>query len=305
MEKSKILVGHTKNMKFYIVDTTEVVKKMCKKSNIPDFFAMPMSYLMGQLYIMQESDIKSLGATISIKAKADGLFGDVYLRTTGKNKIYANMNLSSSKYKKYEEIVGKNDFNEFQNFFNIGTGLLEFTVYDAKKINYSSMVEIQNGRVDEAIKNYYEKSVQIDSFIQSSVSYDEFSSGAIVIEKLPGADDEIFEKVKDKFNRIYDIAILLKNNMSLDSIVKLIFEDDNKLYENDNFGDYYLDYYTIDYVHEIDYKCNCTKKALIKLAGQVLGKQEAQKLIEETGKLEITCDLCNKKYSESDINKIF
>lgn len=71
------------------------------------------------------------------------------------------------------------------------------------KTPYYTEIDItQDKTIEDAISEYYAKSEQLDTIIKTGIKYgdsnDILKSGAIFIQKLPNASDEIFWKWKRK-----------------------------------------------------------------------------------------------------------
>lgn len=304
---SKILSGSSKNFRFFLIDSTNVVKEMIKHNNIDDIFAYDLSKLLSIVYLVRENT-KVDYAKISIKVVADGLFGNITSLSTKNDSAILKLKLENDKIIKYNDSLQKNDFEEYKKIFSIGNGKLQINVDYGLKNIYTSTINIKNGNIDKAIYDYYMSSEQIDSIIFTSNTFenDKFlTSGAIIIQALPNADLSLLEKLKEKFKRIYSVSYLLNKSFDLEDIVSLIFEDDNFMFENNSNQKIYIDDYKINYIKDIFYNCNCNLEKMKELLISSVSKEEISEFLEKDKKIELQCNLCEKKYTIYSIDELF
>lgn len=304
--ESKILVGNTKNVRFFLVDSTNITKKMLEQNNLPDHFAYNVSKLLSIFYIISKN-IKIHGTEIYLKVDADGFFGNLKLKTTSENSSIMQVIIDEEKMKKLESIT---DIDEFKKYFSIGNGNFSISMDYNLKNKYKSNIKIENGDIDKAIYDYYKISEQVESIIRTSTSFDGetfLNSGAILIQAMPKCDETILEKLNNKLNKLYDISYLLNKGFSLEKIVSLIFEDDDKMFEN-NKENILIEEYRINEVSDILYNCDCNYNKMLRALKISLSKNEIENMLKEDEKIEMVCNLCGKKYYLSnidDLDKIF
>lgn len=304
---SKILSGNSKNFRFFLIDSTNVVKDMIKHNNIDDIFAYDLSKLLSVVYLVRENT-KVDYAKISIKVLADGLFGNITSMATKNNSAILKLKLDDEKIIKYNKSLLENNFDEYKKIFSIGNGKLQINVDYGLKNIYTSTINIKDGNIDKAIYDYYKSSEQVDSIIFTSNTFenDKFiSSGAIIIQTLPNTDISLFEKLKEKFKRIYSISHLLSKSFKLEDIISLIFEDDEFMFENNLEQKTYIDDYKINYVKDIFYECNCSLEKMIELLKTSVSKEEILEFLEKDKKIELQCNLCDKKYTIHSIDELY
>lgn len=303
---SKILIGNTKNVRFFIIDSTKITKDMMEQNDLPDYFAYDLSKLLSLFEIVRENS-KIEDTRVYLRVRANGMFGDLSFKTTGKDKLIARINIDEEKIEKFNEMCNSKNLEEFKKYFSIGDGVLEFTYDYGLKQNYNTNIEIKNGNVDDSIYNYYLKSEQVQSIVSASTYYEDsklLKTGGLLIQALPNADEEILKKLENKMKKIHDVATLLKNDFTLEKIAELIFEDDDKMYLNGNTKKEYIEEYNISRIKEIKYECDCSLEKMITALKISLSINEIKKILEEDGKIEMVCNLCGKKYVVNSMEEL-
>ena len=116
------------------------------------------------------------------------------------------------------------------------------------------------------------------------------SAGGIFVSALPGADDNaitVMEDILTNFTRVSDLF----KEMTPEDII-----------------DRYFSHFDIFYLPDVypTYECTCTRERLEKVVVS-LGRDEAYDILREKGKLELTCQFCNKKYvfTKNDVDTLF
>ncbi len=149
-----------------------------------------------------------------------------------------------------------------------------------------------SGEIAEDFATYLLKSEGIASAVALGVLTDSNgcpASGGIVIEALPGADENVIFMLEDIMTNFKNISSILKEKTP---------EEITEFY----FG--HLDCTTFP-AEEIKYECDCVKKIAGIIRG--LGRQEAENIIAEQGSIEVKCDYCSKKYiyKQEDLDSLF
>lgn len=148
--------------------------------------------------------------------------------------------------------------------------------------NWSGIVELQTGEIAEDFAYYFAVSEQTPSAVSLGVlvneDYSIASAGGLILQMLPGAQEEDIVAVEKLMAEIKPMSTLIKDNDSLEEIVLTLFDDVKILSYQD-----------------VDYRCSCST-ATMKRALLTLPKEERMAMIEEDGGAEITCNFCNEHY---------
>ncbi|MCJ7856862.1 Hsp33 family molecular chaperone HslO [Lachnospiraceae bacterium NSJ-143] len=176
----------------------------------------------------------------------------------------------------------------------VGNGSLRVIKDIGLKEPYSGSIELISGEIADDITYYYAASEQIPSSVGLGVLVDTDLSikhaGGFIIQLMPGADDELVEKLEKKLLTIPYITDMLDSGYNAEKILQAIL------------GDMGLE--ILDRV-PVAYKCDCSR-ARVEQALISLGKKELSQIIDEDKKAELTCHFCNKVYNfdESELKKL-
>lgn len=115
------------------------------------------------------------------------------------------------------------------------------------------------------------------------------AAGGVIVEALPSADENTLVMLEDIVRNFTSVSALLSEK-SAEEIMDFYFG--------------HLHCEVLD-TEPIRLFCNCAEKVEGIIAG--LGRQEAESIIKEQGKIEINCDYCRSQYvyTEKDLDRIF
>lgn len=157
------------------------------------------------------------------------------------------------------------------------------------KKRYQSVAVLANHDLATALDEYMIQSEQLKSLFV--LVYTESKIVGLMLQQLPDHAD----KYVDEVARIFVLAgTLTRDELLRDEIdvllQKIFAEDDIVIFDR----------------QAVTFSCTCSHD---KVSGMLLslGKEEAQSIIAEMGKIEVTCDFCNMHYvfSEQDITDMF
>ncbi|GLC33131.1 hypothetical protein PLESTB_000367000 [Pleodorina starrii] len=153
---------------------------------------------------------------------------------------------------------------------------------------YTGMVPIVSGEVAEDLANYLVDSEQTNSALGLGVSLDRDcnvkSAGGWLVQILPFCSEETLVQLESNLSSMPTITTLLNEGCSAQDITERILEGLGVLPEGQAITPRYG-------------PCEeaALKKRMIR-AVAALGKQEVADIIQQEGKLEVTCDLCQQTY---------
>lgn len=167
----------------------------------------------------------------------------------------------------------------------IGRGRLNIIRDLGLKEPYVGQVPIVTGEVAEDITYYYAKSEQVPTATGLGVlvdtDYSIKAAGGFMIQLMPFATDEVAAKLEEQVRSIPSVTDMIVSGMSAEDILFKVCDGFDMMMDNN--------------VIVPKYECKCSKdrmeRALISI-----GKTELQKLIDETGEAELTCQFCDAKY---------
>ncbi len=150
---------------------------------------------------------------------------------------------------------------------------------------YIGQTILVTGEIAEDLTYYYATSEQIPSSVALGVLMNKDNTvrqaGGFIIQLMPGADDEIIEKLEKKICSLPGITALLDKGMSPEDIL------------NEVLGEFVL---TVNEKKPCAYECDCSRKRVAK-ALLSIGKKDLEEIIAEGKDTEMSCQFCGKKYS--------
>lgn len=166
----------------------------------------------------------------------------------------------------------------------LGVGVLSVIKDIGLKEPYVGQTILVSGEIAEDLTYYYATSEQTPSSVALGVLMNRENTvrqaGGFIIQLLPGASDEIVDRLEKKLKELQSITALLDAGNTPEMILKYILEE---------FGLNILD--TVP----TQFYCNCDKarveKALISIGGK-----ELNEMIEEGKTVEVNCHFCNMNY---------
>ena len=176
----------------------------------------------------------------------------------------------------------------------IGVGILTVISDTGLKEPYVGQVELISGEIAEDIAYYYASSEQVPSAVALGVLMNKDNTvkaaGGFIIQLMPGADEEIIEKIEEKIGSIAPVTTLISEGKSPEDILKLILGDLN-LEINEKI--------------EAGFRCNCSRERIEKALISI-GRKELETMVNENKPIEVGCHFCNKKYNfnVNDIEQI-
>lgn len=309
-----VLRGISKSLKFEILDTTELVKEVFERVK-PNLIYSERIAKMTTLAAILAQDIKSSNTRSSITLKTEGALQSIIAKTSANANVAVKVNIDEEKHNKLLEAIKNDDREEVNKLFSLNDGTLQIMIDYGLKNPYNSIFKIKDNLLELAMNDYYEKSTQTKSILITSVSYDEntnFSkSSGLLIQLLPNGDEEVFNFILEKLNRLTSITKMLEHNFSLERIVHLIFENDIELFENENKykGLPYDKLPKIEDIkildtNEIKFECDCSKSYMGKALMNSVSNKELEEMIKEDGNIEIVCSFCGEKYIFNNIEEV-
>lgn len=299
-KKSELIRGTSKCARFFVCDTTQVVKDAKSKHGLDAIATVNFGKLLTAAAMMGK-DLKVEDGVVSVEISGDGAYGKMVATANMKGHVKGYVGNSSNA--KLIDKDGNFVRDEKGRIKLIGDGIMQVRKDIGLKMPFSGMVALENQDIADIVASYFLQSEQIKSVVALGVKLNEDGSvnraGGYLIQLLPGAEDNFIDKLEEKLRKIRSITELLNGGFSLERIVELLYEDISAFEENkDANGNHkkkYIENFEILEKSEIEYKCNCSKETFLK--GLItLGKEQIDEILEEQGKIEVECHFCGKKY---------
>ncbi|MDN5305042.1 MAG: molecular chaperone Hsp33 [Fusobacteriaceae bacterium] len=283
----KLIRGISKNARFMVIDSTDVVQKALEIHNSsPTAIAALGRAVTAALMMGQE--IKVDNGSVTIRIDSDGPAKQLIVTSDNKGNVKGY--IANDKEVIERKANGKLDVGSY-----IGKGFLKIIKDIGGKEPYVGISPLQSGEIAEDIAYYYFTSEQIPSVVALGVFVDKDMSikhaGGYMVQLLPGAEDDFITKLEEKIKAIRSVTELMEGGMNPERIAKLLYED----MSSENPDDLVEEYKILDTV-EVNYSCDCNKEKFFR--GIVsLGKDEINHLLENDEDIEVECHFCKAKYS--------
>ena len=299
-KKSELIRGTSKCARFFVCDTTQVVKEAQNIHRLDAIATVNFGKLLTAAAMMGK-DLKVADGLISVEISGDGAYGKMVATANMKGHVKGYVvNTSNAKLVDKDGNFVRDEKGRIK---LIGDGIMQVRKDIGLKVPFSGMVALENQDIADIVASYFLQSEQIKSVVALGVKLNEDGSvnraGGYLIQLLPDAEDDFIDKLEDKLRKIRSITELLNGGFSLERIVELLYEDISVFEEtedaNGNHKKKYVENFEILEKSEIEYKCNCSKETFLK--GLItLGKEQIDEILEEQGKIEVECHFCGKKY---------
>lgn len=149
---------------------------------------------------------------------------------------------------------------------------------------YVGQVPIYTGEIGDDLAYYFTVSEQTPSavglgvLVGTDLSIE--AAGGFIIQMMPGADELTADLITYRLQEIPSVTELIKKGMSIEDILKFIFED--------------MDLNILDSMKP-EFRCDCSRERVEKALISI-GKKDLEEIYSEGKEEEIKCHFCNTAY---------
>lgn len=226
---------------------------------------------------MMACQLKGKRETLTIQIEGSGPIGKIIATADGDGAVRGYV--SHPKVDLPPKEKGKLDVGAA-----VGIGVMNIVKDLGLKEPYVGSTHLVSSEIAEDLAYYFTASEQIPSAVALGVlvNKDEtvWTAGGYIFQMMPGASDEIAEKLQDKVTHFPQISKYLAEGHTPEELLE------------DMLGEF--DYHTLDKV-DIGFQCNCTRER-VSAALMSIGEKDLQELIDEGETIEMSCHFCNEKY---------
>lgn len=287
MNSIKKYLAYNSSVRVMAIDATEMVQEIRDLHNLSNLATAALGRVM-IVSSMIASTLKSEEDRLTVQIKGDGPLGNIV--------VCANSALELKGYITNPEVElelnsqGKLDVSK-----GIGLGTLTVIKDIGLKDPYVGTCELLTGEIGDDFAYYFNVSEQTPSVVSVGVLIGKDgnvqNAGGYIIQPLPDCEDKVIDKLESINIKLPAMTELMSEGRTIDDIVVNATGDEE-----------------IETVYSGDakVKCDCSLER-IQNTIVALGKEEALKVLEENGKLELTCNFCNEKYNftKEDIEELF
>lgn len=264
-------------MSLSVLETTEMVNDAIRIHGLSPVAAAALGRTLTVCTFMS-SNLKSREDKLSVTVAGDGPGGKITVCGNGNldmrgyiDNPNVNLPLRSDGKLDVGGCVGKN-------------GRITVIRSMGLKDPYSGSSSLVSGEIAEDFTAYYALSEQqptaIALGVRIGVDYKCVGAGGVIIQALPGADEENLIKAEKIIESLKNISSLIED-MGAEGVIDKFFGE--VLYGEKN-------------VYTPAYRCLCNKDYIEKLLIS-LGKDEINDIIDKEGKIEVSCQFCDKVYT--------
>lgn len=281
----KLIRGVSKNARFFVVDSTDVVQKAldihkCSPTAIDAFGRLlTAGIIMGST--LKGTDI------LTLRTDTDGQLNNMVVTADSNGGVKGYLSNPTADVPLKDN--GKSDVAGL-----VGKGILKIIKDMGLKEPYVGLSEIKSGEIAQDIAYYYYNSEQTPTVIALGVKLKDEKTiayaGGYMVQLLPDAEDSFIDALEEKIQAIRPMTELMAGGMDIKRIAKLLYED---MHSENN--DKLVEEYEILEEKDVEYSCNCSAdkfhRGLI-----TLGKEQLEDIFKEKDDIEAQCHFCGKKY---------
>ena len=186
-----------------------------------------------------------------------------------------------------EKYEGKLDVGAAVGGEHVEAGTLTIIKDVGMKEPYVGTIGLWSGEIADDLAMYFVESEQIPTVCALGVLLEKDQSvntaGGYIIQLLPGASEEIIEKIEAGVHRVGAVSAAFEKGMDAEEIIRAVLSD-----------------FEVEVLEKrpVEYRCYCSRdrvtRALISM-----GRGEMESLIEEQGEADLTCQFCDAVYHYS------
>lgn len=263
----------------FAATTKEMVETAKNAHNTSPIATAALGRLMTAAAMMG-SDLKGEGELLTLRIEGDGPIGGLLVTADGKGDVkgYAfNPDVMLP-----PNAQGKLDVGG-----SLGLGVLSVIKDIGLKEPYVGQTQLVTGEIAEDLTYYFATSEQVPSSVALGVLMNKDNTvrqaGGFIIQLLPGASDEIIDKLEAKLSGISSITALLNAGKTPEEIL------------TDILGEFGLEILS---KMPVQFRCDCDRSRVEKAIISI-GRKEIQDMIDEGKEIEVNCQFCNKHYKFS------
>ncbi len=238
---------------------------------------------------MMGNQLKGADNSLTLQIRGDGPLGGITCVSDSEGNVRGYVNNPAADVPRKQE--GKLDVGGA-----VGSGSLTVIKDLGLKDPYVGSIALVSGEIAEDVTAYFAESEQIPNACALGVlvrkdSGAVITAGGYLIQLLPGAGEDVIEKVERGIRKVgYVTGRLSEGESALDLVREVLGEFEIEVLET----------------CPVEYRCYCTRDRVVK-ALVSMGSAEMRSLIDEQGSAELTCQFCDEvyKFSREDLEQIY
>ena len=229
---------------------------------------------------MMGSMMKNDTDMLTLQVRGDGPLGGITVTADSKGDVKGYVNHP-------DVMLPPNAQGKLDVGGSLGLGVLSVIKDIGLKEPYVGQTQLITGEIAEDLTYYFATSEQVPSSVALGVLMNKDNTvrqaGGFIIQLLPGASDEIIDRLEAKLSGISSITSLLDAGKTPEEIL------------TDILGEFGLE---ILKKMPVQFHCDC-ERSRVEKAIISIGRKEIQDMIDEGKEIEVNCQFCNKHYKFS------
>ncbi len=263
----------------FAADTKDIVEEARQRHNLSPIASAALGRLMTAT-LMMGWDMKNDTDLITVQIQCDGPIKGLLATADNRGRVKGYVNNP-------DVMLPPNAQGKLDVGGALDLGVLSVIRDVGLKEPYVGQTILVSGEVAEDIAYYYATSEQVPSSVALGVLMNKDNTvrqaGGFIIQLMPGADDEIAEKLEERIKGLKSMTAMLDEGLTPEDVLKLILDD---------FG------LEINDKQEVSFYCNCDKKRVEKVLISV-GRANLEEMIDDGKPIELVCHFCGRKYEFS------
>ncbi len=287
--KGKIYSGVTADYstRIYVAVTTDMVEEARKRHQATPLATEALGRTLTAASIMGQM-MKNKNDRLSLQFKGDGILNGTMAvaNREGNVKAYvgnpdAVLPVGSARQMDVGQAMGAGQVVVIRDF--------------GMKDPFVGQSDLVTGAIAEDLAHYYMKSEQQPSVVSLSVAFDAekgqvSAAGGVIIQPLPGASNEVLDKIETSIRVLLPVAQLLNEGMTGPEIAEMALNQFEVLMTEEK---------------TVAYQCDCSRDRIRNALASV-GVNELKAMLKEDGQAELHCHFCNTYYQfdEKDLEEL-
>lgn len=263
----------------FAADTKDIVEEARQRHNLSPIASAALGRLMTAT-LMMGWDMKNDTDLITVQIQCDGPIKGLLATADNRGRVKGYVNNP-------EVMLPPNAQGKLDVGGALDLGVLSVIRDVGLKEPYVGQTILVSGEVAEDIAYYYATSEQVPSSVALGVLMNKDNTvrqaGGFIIQLMPGASDEIAEKLEERIKGLKSMTSMLDEGLAPEDVLKLILDD---------FG------LEINDKQEVAFYCSCDKQRVEKVLISA-GRANLEEMINDGKPIELVCHFCGRKYEFS------